>query len=325
MHSEDAPKQPGSDYKGSELHKPTEEELKTLSSYDRATKMTEYVLSASKKNSENRTLPGPKILEAAKSEFPTVELVDNTFVQYLSKSAADENSNIATPGRRKGYYISRFVEELAREEATEDSSEDAPTQILSKRKFEREKLLYPVLVNWVQEQGYRAMDTSSIRARGRWSNPDVTGVRSTETFGSTEVEVLSIEAKLNSQQWDYDVFEAVSHRRFTNRSYFAFAATPEAVPKLDHASMRYYAELYGIGMLIVAMSKDVHDSLTKPEEKHSKRREDPITLDEADVLEMYSAPFYYVQPRWQMEYCKNVGIERPKDLWTWGENFLADV
>lgn len=296
--------------------KPDLSQLQGESKYKQVREVSEHILERRGKTSEGDTLSGPDISTIAQQEFPEVDFNKSTFLQYLSVAAADPESSISTQGRRKGFYVSRFAEEVAHEEENEIDTEVSSAQ--RKKRVDRERRLYPVLVDWVQQQGYRTRDTSAYKNPGKWSNPDVTGIRATETFDRTELEVLTVEAKPSVTLWDQWIFEAVSHKRFANRSYFAFSATQEAIPKLPRSEMRYYADLYGIGILVVVLGDETYRSLIE------ENQQEDIGLDEADVVEIYSAPFSYVQPRWQMDYCAKIGIGTHRDLYTWGEDLLSD-
>ncbi len=285
--------------------------------YEQIRDVSEYILQKEGKTSESNTLPGPIIFERVKEEFEQVEFNRDTFQQYLSKANRDQKSSISTQGRRKGFYVSTLVlDEVETEEEAEAEENEVETTQRRKR-VEREKRLYPVLVDWVQQLGYRTRDTSANKSSGKWNNPDVTGILATDTFNRTELEVLTVEAKHSTALWGQWIFEAVSHRRFANRSYFAFPATQELVPKLP-PEMRHYADLYGIGILAVIVGEETHRSLIEEDEQQV------IGLDEADVVEVYSAPFHYVQPRRQMDYCRSIGITTVQDLYTWGEYLQTD-
>mgnify|MGYP006974890755 CR=1 FL=1 len=56
---------------------------------------------------------------------------------------------------------------------------------------------------------------------------DVVGLKVSEgLLGQRDLEVATIEAKLTRKSWKQVFFEAVSHKRFSHRAYFAFGASP---------------------------------------------------------------------------------------------------
>ena len=95
--------------------------------------------------------------------------------------------------------------------------------------------------------------------------PDITGLRVNDSLGSVSFECATIEAKLSSDRWRYWLFEAVAHKRFAHRAYFAFAFGTDT-PGLDKVKetdkMCEYAEKYRIGILVVFISKQQYDELT---------------------------------------------------------------
>jgi hypothetical protein len=129
----------------------------------------------------------------------------------------------------------------------------------------RETTLYPSLRDWLAGNRYGAEDTSKARGGRKWGNPDVTGIRITEgPLGSKELEITTIEAKIKKDDWRQLIFEAVSHKRFAHRAYFAFAFGSdepllEAVDEREE--LRMYAERFRIGVLVVFMPSETFKRL----------------------------------------------------------------
>jgi hypothetical protein len=232
----------------------------------------------------------------------------NTFKQYLSRSVSNPRSQINSLGRR-GYYLSAAAKAL--DPATAEPIEEPQTKVDEGRR-EKEKLLYPVLLNWLIEQEYRAKITATGRANGWWGNPDITGIICDESFGNLTLEVATIEVKLSEKSWKQWIFEAISHRRFANRSYFAFAYPSELIKKLD-SELRYFSELYHIGVLVIGMDQSKFDDL------QSGRLAEPIEDDDVDIIELYSAPYSPVQPRFQKEYLQSLRITSTPEVARWGQ------
>lgn len=301
---------------------PSDDNLSGLSKYTQVQSIAKRILSENGAKSEDKTLPGRQILEQSKKKYPDIDIPENTFLQYLSNSVRDPKSQINSQGRRKGYYLTEIAEVVAKleDEGLESEFTETPKPAeLEKEKVrvEKEKLLYPLLVNWLQEQGYQSKDTSAGKKGGRWGNPDVTGVLPIEHYQSIVLELATIEVKSSLEGWEQWIFEAVSHRRFANRAYFAFAHPSETINKLP-SEMRYYSELYGVGILIVGLSNEAFSELI------GGKLEEPIALDEADILEVYSAPFSYVQPQYQTKYCEAINTKSAKDLFAWGQGPMLD-
>jgi hypothetical protein len=233
-----------------------------------------------------------------------------SFPPYLSNVARQANSPIVSKGRGRagGYFLSSLAEQQVAEQAA------GPSQLAEENdgtKSDRESALYPVLVDWLVGNGYRSRETSAMRALGRWSNPDVTGVKVSEHLGRMEIEIATIEAKRSLVDWERAFFEAVAHRRFANRAYFAFPLPESSLGKVP-PEMRYYSELYDVGVLTVVM----------PDESFKKYAEGTgATQDEmmaADVIEVLSARRAATPMEQQRKFCEAVQITDLATLMTWG-------
>lgn len=166
----------------------------------------------------------------------------------------------------------------------------------------REAALYPAIRDWLAGRRFRASDTSSARGGGVWGNPDVAGLRITEgLLGTREVELATVEAKVTMDRWRQLVFEAVSHKRFAHRAYFAFAFGSDE-PALDRvpdvAALRQYAERFRLGILVVFMPEETFRRLL--DEKGT------IALDASDVRveELWPAVYDPVRPEETVQYLR---------------------
>lgn len=252
-----------------------------------------------------KAMPGRAIYAEATRLFPNAEVPLNTFNMYLSALVKDSNSEINCMGRKQGYFLSAVGALLK----AEDQGIQTPER--EERRLEKEALLYPALQNWLVNQEYRADITAGGRANGQWGNPDVVGLRCHECFGNFSLEIVSIEAKTSERNWRQWFFEAVSHRRFANRSYFAFAVPEELVPKLD-SELRYYSERFQVGVLVVTMSQGLYEAL-------HQGQIDEITEEDVDIVELYSAPYSPVQPQYQRDYLGNLGLQKIVEIASWGD------
>ena len=87
-------------------------------------------------------------------------------------------------------------------------------------------------------------------------------MRLVQTLGVTEIELASCEVKASSQNWEQFIFEAISHKRFCNRSWFCYrVSTEEPLPK----SMEYYAERYRVGIIQIVLSSEDIEALKNNE------------------------------------------------------------
>jgi len=129
----------------------------------------EYVLKVGGFTHAEKTLSGPELFEQAKAAFPGLQVAgQNAYLSSLSLWVRNPSSKIICPGRKQGYYTSETLPGLL------DEGDVEPETSIEKvvRRKEREKLLYPVLKGWLMGQGFRAKDTSTIKAMGGWGNPD---------------------------------------------------------------------------------------------------------------------------------------------------------
>jgi hypothetical protein len=282
--------------------------LAELSGEEKVERMATDVLTEEKATTSDKPLSGKEIFDKAKAKFPTAEVPWNTFKQYLSRSVSNPRSQINSLGR-KGYYLSAAAKAL---DPAAAEPIDEPQAKVDEGRREKEKLLYPVLLNWLIEQEYRAKITATGRANGWWGNPDITGIICDESFGNLTLEVATIEVKLSEKSWKQWIFEAISHRRFANRSYFAFAYPSELIKKLD-SELRYFSELYHIGVLVIGMDQAKFDDL------QSGKLAEPIEDDDVDIIELYSAPYSPVQPRFQKDYLQSLKITSTPEVARWGQ------
>ncbi|MEV8649375.1 hypothetical protein AB0V79_17130 [Mesorhizobium ciceri] len=180
-------------------------------------------------------------------------LARNTIFNYLSQAAnTDQESTIVSGGAWGGYWLDTSPT-LAPESP---SPSEVATEVQAGRgtiSFQ-EKDLYPLIRLWLETKGYVAKDAATKKSGGKWGNPDIVGMNRVEILGCTELEVASCEVKLNDAQWETFIFEAISHKRFSNRSYYCYRTkTPEEpLPK----GMEYYAERYRVGLVQITLSDE---------------------------------------------------------------------
>ena len=274
--------------------------------FDKVKWLSEEILSRRNANSSEKALPNTIIYEEVKTVYESIDILESTFKKYLSDLVKSTKSPVNCLGRKQGYYLAeeakRAVEEIKKEEEEETEQRT--------QRHEKEKLLYPLLEEWLVDKGYRSSNTSSIRRLGRWGNPDVVGLDVVEYLGDIKVEVVTIEAKTSFFDWEHWFFEAVSHRRFANRSYFAFAHPFEAISLIPQ-DMRYYSELYSVGVIVIGMETS-HFELLKNGELSE------IDINDVDIQEIYSAPYNHTQPKYQSKFLEALEIRDVRSLYNWG-------
>lgn len=264
--------------------------------------------------SPQETRSGKEIVEGTKEMFPDLDIPENSVFQYLSALVRNSDSRVNTEGRRKGFYLSDAASLSAAQAGAVSNAPDVPEQ--SAKKERREHTLYEVFKQWLLLQGNDQVGVTSEernRSLGTWSNPDLTGIRTHETLGKiSEIEITTVEVKQTAGNWQYDIFEAVAHIRFANRAYFAFAHPEEMIQKLSE-DMRGYAELYGVGILVLPMARTAYDALT------NGNIADIGELYAADITELYTPRRHGVNHEFRGRFLSGIGIDTEKQLSQWGE------
>lgn len=185
----------------------------------------------------------------------------NVVYTYLSRAANhDEGSRIVSGGPYGGYSLEIAAEAPLEPEPPEDviATEEPTFQL-------REKHLYPLIKAWLEASEYISADVSALKAGGQWGNPDLLGVTRVEILGAAEIELVSVEAKLSEANWERFIFEAVSHKRFANRSWFCYR-TASQYPPLPK-NMAYYAERYKVGIIQIYLTdEEIQRIATAPDE-----------------------------------------------------------
>ncbi len=180
-----------------------------------------------------------------------------------------------------------------------------------KKNIARERLLYPILESHLQSKGYRTKDTSLMTRNGKWGHPDITGIMANNTLGSIEFEIVSIEAKVSVSTFRQEFWQAVAHRVFANRSYFAFVAASNSPHKNDE-ELRHYSELYKVGIIVVVLEEDHFQDFNQGRLKE-------INKDMAKVIEISMAPHESHLLKWQKPFLTCLGVHEPNHLYEWGE------
>ncbi|MCW6508458.1 hypothetical protein [Lichenifustis flavocetrariae] len=219
-----------------------------MGTYDLVVGAAEEFLKASDSVSANKSKSNIQIIDHLKKRIEAgtlqVSLSDGSMLNYLSVAANnDPQSGIVSGGPRKGYWYDPDAK--SKSEAKPIDEEQLGTGNNKTTIYERD--FYPIVQLWLEQKGYKAKDMSNLKSGGAWGNPDIIGVDRVELFGAVEVDLVSCEVKLNSENWERMIFEAISHKRFSNRSWFCYRvkSDDEPLPK----GIEYYAERYKVGIV----------------------------------------------------------------------------
>ena len=244
------------------------------------------------------------------------ELRASWFVS-LSWAAQSDGSRIARQAGHRGYFLASSApadapSEDVDEELTTDGGVIVSGAVTSYQ--QREAKLYELLKTWLSGMGYRTGVVSKTRVGGTWRNPDIAGVLVTSNIaGGAEVEIATIEAKLAVDRVDQRFFEAVAHKRFSNRVYFALVArTTQKIP----SDFRSAAERFKVGVLVVRMRDEAYDWLIEGDVRDLE-----VSDGNAEVEEYWPAAFEAVPPSALKAFLEqNLGIGRAEELYTFGIN-----
>jgi len=181
-----------------------------------------------------------------------LSLARGSIFNYISHAAnKDENSTIFSGGTWGGYWIENDSPVEISEKPVE-ATEIKTTQGTKVSFSERD--LYPLVHTWLQTKGFTSKDISNLKSGGKWGNPDVVGVKRVDLFGSIEIEIASCEVKLSEANWEQFIFEAISHKRFSNRSWFVYRIGQAGRPMPK--AIEYYAERYKVGVVQILLTDD---------------------------------------------------------------------
>lgn len=261
----------------------------------------------------------PEIVAAFKQRQSNIN--ESTLSAYLSKLARSGTSSIRSAGKKRGFFISPVT--LATADATQAlpveavidhqlASIEHPSAALAKGREPRqmiEKKLYQMIKEWLETESYSVAVTADKTANGKWGNPDVTGIKVIDTVSENkEIEIITIEIKPNVDQWKQFIFEAVSHTRFANLSYYCFAY-PESSRNGHEQELYLYAEEFGIGLLGIEMEDaDYQNFLINQYEPK---------FEDVEIIEIQTPRLKFLRPYFREKFLESLGISCLKDLILW--------
>ncbi len=204
----------------------------------------------------DKARPGEEIVKyvqgLTEESEPKFKLAESTIWNYLSTAALkDTESRIRSTGNKRGYFLDT-TPSIADNRQEELITEVEP--VTGQKTKIAESDLYPLIVSWLETKGFSSKDVSTLKSGGPWGNPDVIGALRTEIFGAVEIEVVSCEVKLDESNWQRFIFEAISHKRFSNRSWYCIRTKSDDSPLPK--GIEYYAERYKVGIVQIVLSDD---------------------------------------------------------------------
>jgi hypothetical protein len=236
-----------------------------------------------------------------------LEFKPHLIYKDVSSASQDPSSGISSrKGRGGGYFISSVV--------VEQSAEIDQVKINKQDKV-LEEHLWPIVSLWLRETKSverTSYKVANLKRGGIWSNPDVVGLSTFEDLGFFDVEVVTAEVKPNLSNWRYFFFEAVSHKRFSERSYFVYRDDSGGSHENE---LRQYSEKYGVGLVKMDFSDDDVKTLAKWK---TISEVDKVQFLEAFV-EIIPSPFDPISVRDKVKFLNQIGVVKKKDLHEFGD------
>jgi hypothetical protein len=280
-------------------------------------KLVKAVLIENGITSRDNRLKADKIIELIQAQrnedFSKLDIKVDNFSAMLSMAIKNqETTEIIRPEGAQGYFIAVLSKEVQKEidkvEIDESKKEESERN--------KEKILYKPFEKWLRENGNRADDTSSNRIMGRWGNPDVTGIKIITDYGLNEIEVTTIEVKLNGIRWEYDIFEAIAHRRFANQCFLAFAVDGDSKSNYSrNRKLAYYSSLYEVGVLLLSLSTINYQKLLEGKLKSIDEEDESF-----DIIELLPAKYHQINLEYKRQFLESIGVEKDQKMYRWGKD-----
>lgn len=267
------------------------------------------------KTSQSKKRPLSKLLSDVRKRAGGLR-PDYLYYSTLKWAAENDQSPIqSSKGHNGGYYL----DWASIDADTDDASEIASSidDAISKRPYTKhEERLWAPFARWLlmnKRPTRVSSHVASLTKGGAWGNPDVVGLAPLQRLGFFDVEVSTIEVKPSLHRWEYFFFEAVSHKRFSERSYFGFY-DPEP-KKSDLEKLFVYAEKYGVGLLWLNVPSEEYEELTDWDSRSADAQ--ALLLDEG-MTELFPAAFSPVELVEKCDFLERLGIKSQDQIYSFG-------
>lgn len=236
------------------------------------------------------------------------------YFTLLDASKSSKSRIRSRKGRTGGYFL--VEPDVLKEDQPRDSSISRDlVQDQSASDKTLEKHLWPLITYWLKRQknlGHASHEYANLKSGGKWGNPDVLALDPLDRLGFFNVEVTSVEVKPSMSNWEYYFFEAVSHKRFAERSYYAFRYDEAKAEQLS--SLLDYAEKFGVGLLKIELDDAQFTAMTAWDEMAEV---DKLQLVD-QVVEVIPAPFQAVNLSEKVNFLERVGIKYKEQIYQFG-------
>lgn len=276
----------------------------------------EVVLDILENSTVSKPMGVPDLMTRVKSRFShdseDLPIQENRLYEALKELVKLDNSPVSSKRGRNGGYFRSDIKVASRPQP--DGIHPYPLPV--EQKTQEEHLWAPV-AKWLETSGHATQvtaDLAHLKSGGKWGNPDVIGLEIVDDLGFFDVEVITAEVKPSLSNWRQFFFEAVSHSRFANRSFFIFR-TAEDLDSEEKSELMKYAEKYHIGLVEIQLTDEDYAKL--PGWK-SLSDEDKGAIDNSFV-EHYPAPFVHVAAEDKVAFLRRLGLQRRSDLYKFGK------
>lgn len=266
--------------------------------------------------SRTKPIPIKDFLQKLREKVPDAK-PDYLYYRVILESSKDPESPINSTGRGKGGGYFYEEPEVTEQDQSITSVIDLEGDDKSeKRKYDQvEKRLWQPVARWLlanKRPTQVSADVAMKKKGGVWGNPDVVGLAPIKRLGFFDIEITSVEVKPSLSRWEYFFFEAVSHKRFAERSYFAFYEENFHKYKID--DLVSYAEKYGVGLLRLDLTLEQFSNLDGWASMEGGVRDELI----GQFFELYPAPYSPVELRVKCDFLENIGIRYDEDIYGFG-------
>lgn len=228
--------------------------------------------------------------------------------QDLNSASKDANSKISSrKGAGGGYFL------VAPTDADEGLSPQLEEAQAKERTLERH--IWPAVEMWLREEkkvSSACCGVANKKSGGVWSNPDVVGLTTIEEMGFFDVEITTVEVKPSLSNWRYFIFEAVAHKRVSDRVYFLFRTSGESQAEIS--DILRYAEKYRIGVVEFQVSNDDFERLPQ---WTNLGVQDRLSFVERFVEHM-PAPLDPISIRDKVSFLRQIGISKKPEIYSFG-------
>ncbi|MCA8926937.1 MAG: hypothetical protein KDC18_02625 [Alphaproteobacteria bacterium] len=263
---------------------------------------------------KERTIETPmsvKDLEQSVQEIVSDSTKNSLIYLTILDASKHEKSRLRSKkGRGGGYYL--IPQEVAE---AEEKDRILPTKSEYEKEKVQEKHIWPLVSMWfrVQKEILNAShEIANLKSGGTWSNPDVVAILPVDELGFFDVEISTAEVKPSLLQWRYYFFEAVSHKRFSERSYFIFRSAPGDPDQTP--DLLQYAEKYGVGVVVIELSDDDFSRLPNWNKISESDKKQLLEY----IVEKVPAPYTPISTRDKIEFLRRIGIQSKGDLYKFG-------